>query len=32
MRDLDPEDVATLERASEILERLLDRDAERGRP
>ena len=27
MRDLDPEDVATLERASEILERLLDEDS-----
>jgi DNA-binding MarR family transcriptional regulator len=27
MRDLDPEDVATLERASEILERLLDEEA-----
>ena len=26
MRDLDPQDVATLERASEILERLLDED------
>jgi DNA-binding MarR family transcriptional regulator len=26
MRDLDPEEVATLERASEILERLLDED------
>ena len=26
MRDLDPEDVATLERASEILERLLDEE------
>ena len=26
MRDLDPEDVATLERASEILERMLDED------
>ena len=27
MRDLDPEDVATLERASEILERMLDEDS-----
>jgi|SRR5687767_700164 DNA-binding MarR family transcriptional regulator len=27
MRDLDPEDVATLERASEILERLLDEES-----
>ena len=26
MRELDPEDVATLERASEILERMLDED------
>jgi DNA-binding MarR family transcriptional regulator len=26
MRDLDPEDVATLERASEILERMLDEE------
>ena len=32
MSELDPEDVATLERASEILERLLDEDSERGRP
>lgn len=30
MRELDPDEVATLERASEILERLLDSDA--GRP
>jgi DNA-binding MarR family transcriptional regulator len=30
MRNLDPEEVATLERASEILERLLDSDS--GRP
>ncbi len=27
MRDLDPDDVATLERASEILERMLDEDS-----
>jgi DNA-binding MarR family transcriptional regulator len=27
MRDLDPDEVATLERASEILERLLDEDS-----
>ena len=27
MRELDPEDVATLERASEILERMLDEDS-----
>jgi DNA-binding MarR family transcriptional regulator len=32
MRDLGPEDVATLERASEILERMLDEEPGSGRP
>lgn len=32
MRDLDPDEVATLERAAEILERLLDDEPDRGGP